>query len=446
MTNSRRRFLKTAAGSAFAAPWIGWKSTASGAAPSKDLRFANFGAGGRAWSDLSAMAALPNTTLVAVADVDTVRSANFHKTYPDTPYYTDWRQLLDEKASEIDAVVVATPDHMHAPIAMAAMQLGKHVYAEKPVSRTLYEARQLREYASANNLMTQMGNQLASSDGNRTAVMLLRQGVIGKVKSVHSMNPKSWGSMSPLPESDEAAPETLDWDQWLGVGKYRKFIPREFAPSNWRKRIGYGTGTLGDMGCHIYHPWFMGLNNPLTLSVTSHGPAPVDPDSWPLDGKIHHRMQGNDLTDGDFDFTWYDGSQRPSDEVAAALGGKENVPRSGSVVIGSSGALAIPHGGAGIPSIFRDGKLSDEIFETKTSEDHHGNFAAAIRGEIAKKPRCNFDYSGPMTEAVLLGTVAMRLPGQELKWDDAAGKFIGSKAANAMIHDEYREGHAVKGL
>jgi predicted dehydrogenase len=446
MDQSRRRFLKTATGTAFATPWIGWTSTSSGQAPSKDLRFANFGAGGRAWSDLTAMDNVANTTLVAAADVDTVRSAKFHETYPDTPFYTDWRKLLDEKADEIDAVVIGTPDHMHAPIAMAAMQLGKHVYAEKPMSRTLHEARRLREFAVENNLMTQMGNQLASGAGNRTGVRLLHESAVGKVIEVHSMNPKSWGSMNPLPEPTEEPPETLSWDDWIGVGKMRKYIPREFAPSNWRKRIGYGTGTLGDMGCHIYHPWFMGLNKPVTLSVTSHGPAPVDEDSWPLDAKVHHRMAGNDLTNGDFDFTWYDGKQLPPAHVASAVGSVENVPKSGSVVIGTTGALVIPHGGGGIPKIYREGVLSEEVFDNEPSEDHHGNFAASIRGEINEKPRCNFDYSGPMTEAVLLGCVAMRIPGETLKWNDAKGKFKGSDAANAMIHDTYRKGREVKGI
>ncbi|MDF1754644.1 MAG: Gfo/Idh/MocA family oxidoreductase [Verrucomicrobiales bacterium] len=446
MNSSRRRFLKTAVGTSLAAPWIGWKSTAAGGPPSGELRFANFGAGGRAWSDLTEMMKVPNTTLVAVADVDRARSANFLKTYPDKPFYSDWRKLLDEKADEIDAVLIGTPDHMHAPIAMSAMQLGKHVYAEKPLSRTLHEARQLREFAADNNLMTQMGNQLASGSGNRTAVKCLREGLVGKVKEVHSMNPKSWGSMSPLPDSTEEPPETLDWDQWIGVGKYRKYIPREFAPGNWRKRIGYGTGTLGDMGCHIYHPWFMGLNNPVTLSVTSLGPAPVDADSWPLNAIVKHRMKGNDQTVGDFDFTWYDGNQRAPEHVAAAVGGAENVPKSGSVVIGTTGAMVIPHGGGGAPGIYRDGVKSDVAIESVGSEHHHGNFAAAIRGEISEKPRTNFDYSGPMTEAVLLGTVAMRLQGQELKWDDAAGKFVGSDAANALIHDTYREGWEVKGI
>lgn len=440
---SRRRFLKTASATTLAAPWIGWK-TASGS-PSGNLRFANFGANGRAWGDLTEMLQAPNTTLVAVAEVDLARTDKLKEAHPDTKVFQDWRELLDKVHSEIDAVVIGTPDHMHAPIAMAAMQLGKHVYCEKPLTRTLHESRRLREFAAEKGLMSQMGIQVASSSGNQTAVKLLQSGIVGKVKEVHSMCPKSWGAMTALPDSNEAPPATLDWDKWIGVGKMRKFIPREFHPSNWRKRIGYGTGTLGDMGCHIYHPWFMGLAKPTTLTVTSLGPAPVDGDSWPLDGKVHHRMKGNELTDGDFDFTWYDGTQRPPAHVIAACGTVENVPSTGSVVIGTSGALAIPHGG-GLPRIFRDGVLSTEVIEAVESGHHHKNFADAIRGDIPGKPLTNFDYSGPMTEAVLLGTVAMRLPGETLKWDEAAGTFLGSDAANALIHEKYREGWEVKGI
>ena len=445
MNNSRRRFLKSVTGTALAAPYIGWQTTSMGGPPCGELRFANFGANGRAWSDLTEMMKVPNTSLVAVAEVDSARTDKLSEAYPDVPVYSDWRKLLDEKANEIDAVVVATPDHMHAPIAMSAMQLGKHVYCEKPITRTLHEVRQLVDFAAENNLKTQMGNQLASGSGNQTAVKLLQEGAIGKVIEVHSMNPKSWGSMDPLPAPSEPAPGTLDWDQWIGVGKMTEYLPREYAPSQWRKRIGYGTGTLGDMGCHIYHPWFMGLNQPDTITVTSHGPGPVDAHSWPLNGKVHHRMKGNAQTDGDFDFTWYDGTQLPPEQVATAVGAIENVPKSGSVVIGTSGAMVIPHGGAGIPTIYREGILSDEAIEAVPGEHHHTNFADAVRGEIDQS-RTNFGYSGPMTEAVLLGTVAMQLPGETLKWNAKAGKFTNSKAANGLIHDNYRKGWAVKGI
>jgi predicted dehydrogenase len=449
---SRRHFLRTASATALSAPWIGWKTSVSGA-PSGNLRFANFGAGGRAWGDLTEMMQVANVSLAAVAEVDLARTQKLEETYPGTKVFQDWRELLDKMHKEIDAVVIGTPDHMHAPIAMAALQLGLHVYCEKPLTRTLHESRRLREVAAEKGLMTQMGIQVASSSGNQTAVKLLREGIVGKVKEVHSSCPKSWGAMTPLPESDEAPPETLDWDKWIGVGRMRKFVPREFHPSNWRKRIGYGTGTLGDMGCHIYHTWFMGLDMPSTLTVSSHGPAPVDGDSWPLDGLVRHRMKGNELTDGDFDFTWYDGAQRVPAEVLALLGpeernaeGKviEKAPSTGTLVVGTTGVLVIPHGG--LPTVYRDGRKSDEPIEPVEAQHHHGNFAAAIRGEISGKPLTNFDYSGPMTEAVLLGTVAMRLPGETLAWDDKAGRFTNSDAANAMIHEKYREGWEVEGI
>jgi predicted dehydrogenase len=440
---NRRQFLKTA--TALAAPYIGWKTTTNGQSPNSALRYACFGSNGRAWGNIQSMAGVPNCTFVAVAEVDSSRLGNVKKGFPETKIYADWRQLLDKEAKNIDAIVCGTPDHLHAPITMSAMQLGKHAYCEKPLTRTLHEARMIREYAEANGLMTQMGIQVSSSSGNRTPVAWLQQGLIGKVKAVHSMNPKSWGSLDKLPDRTDPVPAGFDWEQWIGPAKMRPFIAGEFHPGNWRKRIGYGTGTLGDMGCHIYHPWFAGLNAPVTLSVTSYGPGPVDEHSWPLNAKVHHRMKGNSQTDGDFDFTWYDGSQFPGEDVWKAVGGRENVPTSGTVVIGTTGAMTIPHGGGKL-AIWRDGKQSEEKFETVPGEDHHRNFAAAIRGEIKDKPRAHFGYAGPMTETVLLGCVAMRLPGVELKWDDQTGKFTNSPEAQAFTHEPYRKGWEVKGI
>lgn len=440
---SRRRFLQSA--TALAAPWAGWKTAAPGQSPSETLRYACFGAAGRAWGNITSMAGVPNCTLVAVAEVDQNRLENLNRGFPGAKVYADWRELLDKEAGNIDAVVVGTPDHLHAPITMSAMQLGKHAYCEKPLTRTLHECRAIQEYAESRGLVSQMGIQVASGSGNQTAVALLRRGVVGKVREVHSMNPKSWGSLDPLPDREDPVPEGLDWDKWIGPAKARPYLAGEFHPGNWRKRIGYGTGTLGDMGCHIYHPWFAGLEAPVTLSVTSHGPGPVDAHSWPLNAKVHHRMKGNALSDGDFDFTWHDGTAFPGEAVWEAVGGRENVPASGSVVIGTEGALVIPHGGGG-PAIYRDGQRSEESIEALPSEDHHKNFAAAIRGESSEAPRANFSYAGPMTEAVLLGTVAMLLPGEELLWDDAAARFTNSEAANALARDSYRAGWEVEGL
>lgn len=450
---NRRHFSKTIGTSILASPWIGWK-TSGGASPANHLRFACFGSNGRAWGNISSMAGVDNTSLVAVAEVDSDRAQKVRKSFPKAKVYADWRELLDKEESNFDVAIVSTPDHMHAPIAMSAMQLGKHCYCEKPLTRTLRECRSLTEFAADNGLVTQMGIQVASTVGNKTAVKWLLEGAIGKVRAVHSMNPKSWGSMNPLPDRIDDIPRSLNWDNWIGVGKVRPFIRGEFHPSQWRKRIGFGTGTLGDMGCHIYHPWFQGLNAPETLAITSHGPGPVDGDSWPLDGRVHYRMKGNELTEGDFDFTWYDGSQFPDESVIDLVGGVSNddngkpvhnVPKSGSLVAGTQGVLTIPHGG-GQPRIYRDGKLVEETPEPAVAGSHHGDWAATIRGETSESPIAGWDYAGPMTEAVLLGTIAQQLPGETLEWNQAGLEFQNSKKANALIHDTYREGWEVEGI
>jgi predicted dehydrogenase len=449
-SQSRRRFLTrgaAAASATLAAPYIGWTSTASGKAPSKDLRVASVGANNRAWADISGMMKVPNTTLVAVAEVDSSRTANVVKNFPDTTLYTDWRELLDKEGKNLDALVVATPDHMHAPISMAAMQLGINVYTEKPLARTLHEARAMREFAADNKLVTQMGNQISSATSNRTPVRLLRERAIGDILSVHSINPKSWGRMTPLPDRSDPVPDGLDWDLWLGVGKQRPYLKGEFHPTNWRRRIGYGTGTLGDMGCHIYHPWFMGLDLRAPSSIASLGNAPVDEFSWPTNCKVQYTFPGNKITGKNpFTFTWYDGSERPPAEVAEALGDPKNMPKSGSVVIGTEGILTIPHGGSSRYGIFRDGIRSEDPIEPEPSSDHHAGFANAIRGE-GDAPISNFAYSGWMTEAVLLGNVAIRLPGQTLQWDGKNLAFPGNKKANALVKEApSRHGWEIKGL
>jgi len=200
------------------------------------------------------------------------------------------------------------------------------------------------------------------------------------------------------------------------------------------------------MGCHIYHPWYQGLNQPDVLEVTSLGPGPVDQDSWPLNSKVHYLMKGNDQSAGNFPFTWYDGTQLPDESVTKAVGGVENMPKSGSVVIGESGTLVIPHGGTGMPILYRSGALVTDTPEPAEAASHHGQYADFIRGDSSEKPVANWDYAGPMTEAVLLGTVALRLPGVTLKWDSAALKFSNSELGNAMVKEPHRKGHEVAGF
>jgi len=446
---SRRKFVKSAIASSLAAPWVGWKSTANAGNPSDHIRFVCFGANGRAWKNIEEMTTqVPNAKLVAVADVDLGRTRNVQRFSPDTKIYQDWRQLLDKEEKNFDAAIVATPDHMHAPIAMSTMQLGKHTYGEKPLTRTLHECRALQNFAAENpKLATQMGNQVSSAASNLTSVKWLREGIVGKVKAVHSYNPKSWGQHEPLEGELTDPPATLDWEVWCGVRPKADFRRGAYHPAQWRKRLDYGTGTLGDMGCHIYHPWFMGLGAPPTLEITSHGPGPnEDLQSWPLNSHIHYRMKGNDQTDGDFDFFWYDGERGFPDEVIKAVGGEENLPRSGSVVIGTEGALVMAHSFTDLPKLYRSGVEAEVESSPEEDSAHHLNWVEGIRSDNAKQPISNWSYAGPMTEAVLLGTVASRLPGETLKWDTDNLKFAGDTKANAFVKEDYRPGWGVKGI
>ncbi|MDF1753390.1 MAG: Gfo/Idh/MocA family oxidoreductase [Verrucomicrobiales bacterium] len=447
---SRRQFVRTAVASSLAAPWVGWKSTANAGNPSDQIRFVCFGANGRAWANIKEMTEqVPNAKLVAVADVDLNRTNHVQKHHPEAKIYQDWRQLLDKEEKNFDAAIVATPDHMHGPIAMSTMQLGKHTYGEKPLTRTLHECRALQNFAAENpKLVTQMGNQVASAASNASAVKWLREGIVGKVKTVHSVNPKSWGETGPLEGKIVAPPETVDWEVWNGVRPVANYIDKAYHPFQWRKRLDYGTGTLGDMGCHIYHPWFMGLNQPATLEITSLGPGPhPDLNSWPIDSKIHYRMAGNDQTDGDFDFFWYDGSQSFPEEIQKLLGGDpKNLPRSGSVVVGTEGVLVLYHSFTELPKLYRSGVEVEIESEPVEATAHHLNWSEGIRNDDSEYPTCKWSYAGPMTEAVLLGTIASRLPGETLKWDSENLKFPGGTTANQYIKEDYRSGWEITGM
>ena len=406
------------------------------------------GANGRAWKNIEGMSAVPNTTLVAVAEVDDARLNLVKEHFPDARVYRDWRKLLDKEAKNLDAVMVSTPDHMHAPMAMTAMQAGLHVYCEKPLARTVFEARALRNYAEENNIVTQLGNQRSQGTDNRTVVNALRNGIVGTVKEIHCMQAKSWGSMEALSDSGQAIPESLDWDLWIGGGPMRPYVAEHFHPFAWRGRLNYGCGNLGDMGCHLFHPWFMGLEPDAPLSVESLGPGPANRDSWPTDVRVRWEFPGSIASGGEnFTVTWHDGGQMPPAQVAEAVGGAENVPTSGSIIIGSEGALISPHGPDGV-KLFVGGVQEVDAVETVTgSDDHHGNFADAVRGENGgRPPLCHFGHGGKMTEAVLVGTCAVRVPGVKLEWDAGTLTFSNSKEANHLVREEYRQGWNVAGL
>ena len=254
---TRRNALKRVAAVGLAAPFV-FRAHAT-AAPSETIYHASFGGNGMAWSDINSLAGSAHFKLVAVAEVDLNRTNEVKKRFPDAKIYQDWRELLD-KEKHLNSVNVSTPDHMHAPITMRAMQQGLHVYTQKPLTQTLYEARQLARVAGEKSLVTQMGIQIHSNPVHRQVVAIIQAGAIGKVKEVHSWSGKGWGDNNPRPDRSDPVPAGFDWDEWLGVAEKRPFIGGSYYhPGNWRKRLDFGTGTFGDMGCHILDPVYGSL-------------------------------------------------------------------------------------------------------------------------------------------------------------------------------------------
>lgn len=436
---TRRSFLKTLGGAGLAAPFVTRDLLAR--PPNSVLGHASFGAAGMAWEDLNQLAKFKRVHLVAVADVDLRRTVEVKKRFPGIRIYQDWRELLHAEAKHLDSVNVSTPDHMHAPIAMTALQLGKNVYCQKPLTHDLYETRKLIELARLKGVVTQMGIQIHSSSFYRMAVLLVQAGAIGPIKEVHSWVGSCWGDTNPRPEVSDPVPAGFNWDQWLGVCAERPFIGKDYYhPATWRKRLDFGTGTLGDMACHIFDPVFKSLGLTAPISVRSEGSAP-NQWNWPVDSEVHYVFPGTPYTaDKTIEVTWYDSSRRPPPPIRALLEGDE-LPGAGSIFVGTQGVLVLPH--VARPLLYPDKKFKDLKFPDVTEDNHWGKFVEACLG--GARTTAGFDYSGPLAETVLLGTVALRFPKTTLKWNAAALNFSESEA-NQYIRRQYRTGWAVKGL
>ena len=442
MTNrsfTRRSFLKTLGATTLAAPFVTRGLLAQ--SPNSVLRHASFGASGQALSDLNEIAKFKQVRLVAVAEVDLNRTVELKKKFPDITIYQDWRQLLDKEAKNIDSVNVSTPDHMHAVMGMSAMQLGKHVYGEKPLAHDLYEVRKLTEFSRRKGLVTQMGIQIHAASPYRMASRLVQSGVIGKIKEVHSWCPKSWGDATARPDKSDPVPHGFDWDLWLGVCARRPFIGNGYYhPATWRKRLDFGTGTFGDMGCHIFDPVFDSIGLGAPISVRSEGAAPNEW-NWAADSRIRYVFPGTSHTvEKTLSVSWYDGTSKPPAEILALLEGDE-LPAIGSIFVGTEGVMVLPH--IARPLLYPDKKFKDFKYPDIASGDHYGEFVEACRGN--GKTLASFAYAGPLTEAVLLGGVASRFPKATLNWNAPKLKFEQSEA-NHFIRRDYRRGWSVKGL
>ena len=405
------------------------------------LRLASFGASGMAYSTLDGIATHPKVTLACVADVDSSRFERMKKKYPGAAQYEDWRRMLEKEAKHLDIACIGTPDHMHAPMAISAMQLGLHVYVQKPLTHDIYEARLLAAVARKKKLVSQMGIQRHSSAEYRTAVAVIQGGTIGKVREVHAWSNKKWGDPDPVPDRSDPVPAGLNWDQWIGVAEPRPYLSGYYHPSNWRKRIDFGTATFGDMGCHIYDPIFAALELTSPSSVRSEGPAPTR-HNWAVNSVIRYVFPGTRYTEGKtVKVAWYDGDERPPEEVRALLGARR-MPGQGSIFIGTTGVMLLAH--VAMPVLLPEAQFHDFVPPSLEGADHYHQFVDAVLG--SGKASAAFDYSGPLTEAVLLGPVATRFPQTTLAWNGARLKFRNSVEATGFVSRIYRTGWRVNGL
>ena len=431
---SRRRILQ-GAGSLFLAPFVTTGMRA--ASPNGKLRHAAFGASGMSWSDITSLANHDHFELVAVCDVDTRNFARVKERWPQVRTYQDWRELLAKEADHIDSVNVSTPDHMHAPIGLRAMELGKHMYGQKPLAQNLHECRALMLKAREKKVMTQMGIQISSDFTERFAVEIIHSGVIGKVKEVHTFSNKKWGDMNPLPTQADPIPEGFNWDLWLGTAKERPFLKGVYHPGQWRKRRDFGTGTLGDMGCHMFSGWFRSLDLAAPTAVVSRGPRP-NKDNWAINAVVEYTFLGTKFTAGEsIKVTWTDGDARPPAEVMALAGDVAKFPSQGTIYIGTDGVLLHPHGST--PMLHPRDKFTGFKYPKLEPRNHWFDFIdCCLKGD--KQPSANFDYAGPLTEAVLLGCLASDFQGETLTWDAPALKIPNNAAADKMVRREYRKG------
>ncbi len=434
--------------------------------PSDKLNVALIGAGGRAEAHRDALKDTEN--LVAFCDVDDARAKKTYEMFPKVPHYRDFRKMLDAQDKQIDAVVITTPDHTHAVAAMAAITRNKHVYVEKPLVHSIWEGRELLKAAQKHKVVTQMGNQGASMDCNRELVEWVQSGAIGDVTRAHIWtNRPVWPQGIPTPKAGAKVPATLDWDLWLGPAQMRDYDPA-YLPFAWRGWWDYGTGSFGDMGCHLVDPVYRALKLHLptaveasTSTVWLNGVEQNYPDSCPPSSFVKMDFAARENMPA-FELFWYDGGLRPM--RPAELGSDEPFGNwdGGVLIEGSKGKMMCGIYGEN-PTLLPTSRMKEVTAPTpwlpRRKGSHQQIWADACKGNgEATSP---FEYAVPLTETLNIGNLAVRCydikklqkgkqpdwwapydyPGRvRLDWDAEKGQCKNFADANQWVKREYRKG------
>jgi predicted dehydrogenase len=465
--SSRRKFIKNAAvaGAAFTILprfVLGGKGFVP---PSDTVYIAGIGVGGKGTSDLTGVAKNSAARVVFLCDVDDRMAVDSKKNFPEAKYYKDFREMLDKEAKGIDAVTISTPDHTHAAAAMFAMNRGKHVYVQKPLTWSIFEARTLAETAKKNKIVTQMGNQFASADHVRLAKEMVDAGLIGDVKNVLAWtNRPVWPQGVPTPTGKHEVPKELDWDLWLGPAKPIDYNPA-YLPFNWRGWWNFGTGALGDMGCHVMDAAFrilpIDFPTEVECSTTTEWAGFFDQahydESCPASSIIHLKFPRKDGK-GNINLTWMDGGLLPKRPEELLPNEQMGDWDGGYIFEGTKGKLMGNYNTSPVllpTSRMKDIKLPKQTIARVPGgpDGHYTQWVDAVKAGYGKMQLSSpFDYAGPFTEAVIMGNLALRsyamrgpngegFPGRKkLLWDAKNMKITNFDEANQFVKREYRQG------
>jgi predicted dehydrogenase len=387
------------------------------------------GVANRASSNVNGVAA---ENVVAICDIDENYLASVAKRFPKAKVYHDYREMLDKE--KLDAAVISTADHNHAPATMRALDRGMHVYCEKPLTHTVEEARAVAELAAKRGVATQMGTQIHAGGNYRRVVELIQGGAIGAVKEVHVACGKGWGGNG-MPTGEHEPPAHFHWDLWLGPAADRPFHPG-YHPANWRRYWDFGGGTMSDMACHLMDLPFWALDLRHPTKVSAKGPTPNDY-AAPHGLEVSYEFPAR-AGRAACELTWYDGNRKPTGMEANGLPGVGF----GVLFVGEKGNLFSDYGAHRL--------MPEEEFvgfegPAPSLPDSIGHYAEWIKACKEGTPTtCNFDYSGALTEAVLLGSVAFRSQ-HELAWDAKELTATNCARAEEYVRKEYREGWSLRG-
>ncbi|WP_404305819.1 Gfo/Idh/MocA family protein [Neorhodopirellula lusitana] len=425
---SRREALQSAAGLVLSAGVFSSVSAAPSSSANDKLKILCVGTANRAAANIDG---IESQDIVGLCDVDSNYLSRVSARFPSAKTYADYREMISQEADSADAIVIATADHHHAPASIRAINAGLHCYCEKPLTHTIEEARIIAAAAKKMGVATQMGTQIHAVNNYRRVVEIVQAGVIGDIKEVHVWVGKGWGG-GELPEKADPVPESLDWDLWLGPAPKRPYAAGRYHPAQWRRWWDFGQGTLGDMGCHYMDLPFWALDLRHPISCEAEGPE-VHPETCPLGLVVRYKFPAR----GEMppvDLTWYDGKQTPK-TVAG-----QRVPGSGVMFVGSEGSMFADYSKY---KLFPKEKFADFEPPKETIPNSIGHHAEWIQACKEGTPTtCNFDYSGALTESVLLGNVAFRT-GKQLDWDGENIQATNCPEADQYLRKEYRQGWEV---